>query len=232
MNAILLALAAVFLLTGFAPQDAPPAADEEDPEFTNVDPREPLRRPDAPELPDTPMTTMPTPAIEAPSTDQELGMPEPERYGRAKLESASGSDVSGTLNFHEDGGETRIRGKLEGLEPGRHALHVHVSGDCSAADASSAGGHFAPDDDPHGDPGTVTERHHVGDLGNIVADDSGVAEIDKTDAEMTLGSGDNTILDRAVIVHARADDMESQPAGAAGDRIACGVVNLEVAPAY
>jgi Cu-Zn family superoxide dismutase len=107
-------------------------------------------------------------------------------------------------------------------------FHVHELGDCSAADASSAGGHFRPFANPHG--GRDADRRHVGDLGNLTANASGVAEADFVDSRVTLGgpalSGTASILGRAVIVHRQRDDLTSQPSGDAGARVACGVVGF------
>lgn len=146
---------------------------------------------------------------------------------RAILEPASGSDVRGQVNFVEKNGALQIAASVRGLDPGRHGLHLHENGDCSAPDASSAGGHFAPDGDPHGAPQDPPGQHHVGDLGNLQANDAGKGRQITTDGELTL-QGENGVVGRAVIVHAGADDMTSQPSGDAGKRIACGVVTMLV----
>jgi len=202
-------------------------------EATGVDPREALRGPEEPEVGDPGMAQQKVDETLAPDTDAAPLQPvDPTLFADAEISGASGSGVSGQLRFRQDEGVMHIDGTLRGLEPGDHALHVHVVGDCSAPDAASAEGHFAPDDDPHGSPREIPAEHHVGDLGNITADETGVAEFEKTDAEMTLGTGGYTIIDRAIVVHAEADDLVSQPAGDAGDRVGCGVVELDVAPAY
>lgn len=141
----------------------------------------------------------------------------------AKLEAASESEADGTLAFAEDDGYLRITGEINGLSPGVHGLHVHEIGDCSAPDASSAGGHYAPRSSQHGAPTQPAELHHAGDLGNIVADADGRATVDVIDDGLTL-SGPETIVGRAIVVHADPDDLVSQPAGNSGDRVACGVV--------
>ena len=151
---------------------------------------------------------------------------------QATIEPASGRRVTGTLEFREEGDSVAIEGELHGLEPGIHGLHIHAAGDCTSPDATSAGGHFAPDDDQHGSPASLPPFHHVGDLGNISADEDGIAVIEKSDSEMTLGTGENTIVSRAVIVHAEPDDLHSQPSGDAADRIGCGVVTRVLDAAY
>ncbi len=140
------------------------------------------------------------------------------------LAGASGSLVSGTLTLIQTDAGVRIQGDLGGLAPGStHGFHVHETGDCSAADASSAGGHFNPAGSPHGKPETA--RHHAGDIDNITVDASGVAHVDATVVGAVLGGGASTnILGRALVVHAAPDDYRTQPSGNSGKRIACGVV--------
>lgn len=146
----------------------------------------------------------------------------------ARLAPTEGYQATGEVTFKYVEGVMLISGTVRGVEPGPHGFHVHEVGDCSAPDASSAGGHFAPDGDPHGSPDSINEKHHVGDLGNIVANDDGVADIDISDAEMTLDAGPKSVLGRSVIVHAGEDDFVSQPSGDAGPRIACGIIHQEI----
>src|SRR5690606_25924262 len=109
-----------------------------------------------------------------------------------------------------------------GLSAGMHGFHIHETGDCSAPDASSAGAHFAPQGNPHGSP-TMEEPHHAGDMGNIRADDNGVAMVQLTFDTLSLESP-NSIVGKAVIIHAQVDDLQTQPSGNAGDPVACGVI--------
>ncbi|TZF85172.1 superoxide dismutase family protein, partial [Cognatilysobacter lacus] len=117
-----------------------------------------------------------------------------------------------------------LTGDIGGLAPNStHGLHVHETGDCSAADATSAGPHFNPAGRAHGGPDS--HAHHAGDLPNIVAGADGVAHVDLHLNGLTLGGpAAGNILNRALVVHAQPDDYSSQPAGNAGARIACGVV--------
>lgn len=108
-----------------------------------------------------------------------------------------------------------------------HGFHVHEFGDCRAADATSAGGHFNPAQMPHGAP-TEVERH-LGDLGNLQSDAAGVAKLSVVDGHLAM-SGPHSILGRAVIVHIQADDLISQPVGNAGARVLCGVIGVAKAP--
>ena len=140
------------------------------------------------------------------------------------LNPTQGNDVKGTVTFTKNGAGVRVVADVTGLTPGEHGFHIHEKGDCSAPDASSAGGHFNPTGAAHGAPGA--EQHHIGDLGNLTADSSGKAHLDKVMPFLTM-SGTNSILGRSVIVHAGKDDLTSQPAGNAGARVACGVINAE-----
>ncbi len=144
----------------------------------------------------------------------------------ANVAPASASLVSGRLSITAVDGGVRIEGELGGLgRGGTHAIHVHERGDCSAADGSSAGGHFNPGAAAHGRAGSGA--HHLGDMDNLVANTSGVASVNLRLAGVTLGSGaPNDILGRALVIHANADDYSSQPAGNSGARVACGVIEI------
>lgn len=124
------------------------------------------------------------------------------------------------------GGGVHATGEVGGLAPGSaHGFHVHEKGDCSAADATSAGAHFNPFDKPHGKSDSVA--HHAGDIDNIVAGRDGVAKVDLHLRGVTLGGGAvNDIAGRAFVVHAAPDDYATQPAGNAGARVACGVIKV------
>jgi Cu-Zn family superoxide dismutase len=137
-----------------------------------------------------------------------------------KLESKSGSEVTGTITFTKSGDDVQVVGDITGLKPGKHGFHLHDKGDCSAADAASAGPHFNPGQHKHGGP-TTTERHE-GDLGNIEADASGKAHIDWK-GKMSL-SGAESIIGKSVVVHEKEDDLKTDPSGNSGARQACGVI--------
>ena len=141
----------------------------------------------------------------------------------AVIEPASNSKVTGTVTFTKSGDEVKVVADLSGLTPGTHGFHIHEFGDCSAPDATSAGGHFNPEKHQHGAP-TASDRH-AGDLGNIEADASGKAHLELTDKELKL-SGDESIIGHAVIVHEKADDLKTQPTGNAGGRVGCGVIGI------
>lgn len=140
-----------------------------------------------------------------------------------QLAPTQGNDVAGELRLTAEGEGVRVTGMVSGLEPdSTHGIHIHEKGDCSAPDASSAGEHFGPLGNPHGAPGPGT---HVGDLGNITANETGVAPVDVRSTTATLRSGAATdVSGRAVIVHANPDDLQTQPSGDSGSRVACGVI--------
>jgi Cu-Zn family superoxide dismutase len=140
----------------------------------------------------------------------------------AVLHPASGSQVMGTVTFTKTGDTVQVVADITGLTPGKHAFHIHEFGDCSAADASSAGSHFNPMKKPHGAPDSP--ERHAGDMGNLEADSTGKAHLELKDSMLKL-SGENSILGHAVIVHEKVDDW-SQPVGNAGGRQACGVIGV------
>lgn len=139
----------------------------------------------------------------------------------ARVEGVAGDqDVRGTVRFEPRQGGMWVRAELTGLEPGPHGFHVHEHGSCADA-AEAAGGHFAPEGEPHGPP--TAEKRHVGDLGNLEADATGRVVYERLDAELVL-DGPKSIVGRAIVVHAAADDLSTQPSGGSGGRIACGVI--------
>ena len=142
---------------------------------------------------------------------------------KAELQSKSGSSVTGALSLRQESAGVRITGDVRGLAPAStHGFHVHEKGDCSAPDASSAGPHFNPGGSPHGKMGAGP--HHAGDMPNIVADKRGTARVDVLVPGATLGEGANSVTGRAIVVHRDPDDYQTQPAGNAGPRVACGVI--------
>jgi len=139
------------------------------------------------------------------------------------LSPTDGSEAQGAVTFTQVESGILVVADLVGLEPGSHGFHIHEFGDCSAADGTSAGGHFNPEGTEHGAPSD--SHRHVGDLGNVTADDAGTVHYEFTDTHISF-SGPNSIIGRGVIVHAGADDLTTQPTGAAGGRVACGVVGI------
>jgi len=132
-------------------------------------------------------------------------------------------NVSGTVTFTDREGGVFIEARITGLAPGAHGFHIHQFGDLTTTDGKAAGGHYNPEDHDHSGPSS--NRRHVGDLGNIVADANGVAEYSRYDEDLSL-IGKYSILGRGVIIHAGEDDQRSQPTGNAGSRVGYGVIGI------
>lgn len=145
----------------------------------------------------------------------------------ADLMTADG-ELVGTVRFRQlETGDVQVTADLSNVPVttgAEHGFHVHETGECTPPDFTSAGGHFAPMGHPHGAP-TDAERH-AGDLGNITVATGGTATLNLTTDMLTVGDGPSTVVGKAVILHEGRDDLESQPTGDAGGRLACGVVAL------
>ena len=151
------------------------------------------------------------------------------RAGKVEVKPMNGSEVRGILTVTPiaNGGGILIEGNLTGLKPNSlHGFHIHENGKC--ASDSAPGGHFNPTREPHGNIDQV--KSHVGDLGNIVADEHGAVELSIRKKEATLFKGDKGIMGRSMIVHASADDLHSQPSGKSGPFIACGIIDWVLQP--
>jgi superoxide dismutase, Cu-Zn family len=140
----------------------------------------------------------------------------------ANLAPTAGNRAAGTVTFTPTGDRVRVVAKVTGLTQGMHGFHIHEKGDCSAADAMSAGGHFNPTNKPHGNP--ATPDHHGGDMPMLEADAAGNAALDVTLDTIKLDTGANGVIGRAVVVHKDPDDYKTQPTGNSGARVACGVI--------
>jgi Cu-Zn family superoxide dismutase len=165
-------------------------------------------------------------AAEERLAEEHAGLPEtpPIHNAVASLHPASNSGARGVVRFGaagEDG--IRVTSSFTGLEPGSHAYHVHLRGDCSAPDASSAGPHFdfqTPEAEPN------ESSRILGDLGEIMANDAGLAEHSALLPHADMDRSPGSILGRAVVLHARGNDPDAPPGGDAGMRIACGVIGI------
>ncbi|ACY17172.1 superoxide dismutase family protein [Haliangium ochraceum] len=171
------------------------------------------------------------PAVEPEAAEPEAAeaeAAEPEEMdalmARAKLQSVEGQSIEGEVSFKEAGDGIEIHLNVQGLEAGKHGFHIHETGDCSAPDFKSAGGHFNPAQHDHGEPGPSS---HAGDLGNIEVGADGTSEATMTSTDIILREGANSVVGKAVVIHAGADDLKSQPSGDAGGRVACGVIELD-----
>lgn len=142
----------------------------------------------------------------------------------AVLRDSAGRSVGvATLVERSDGVSVGV--SVTGLPPGPHGLHIHERGACTAPDFASAGGHFAPAGRPHG--AQTDGGPHAGDLPNLVVSGDGAGRLATHNGRVTLGAGAAGLFDgdgSAIVVHAGPDDGRSQPSGASGARIACGVI--------
>lgn len=145
------------------------------------------------------------------------------RHANAVIYPTKGSTVSGLVTFNQETDGLHINATFSGLKPGNHGFHIHEFGDCACDDAICAGNHFNPTNHPHGSP--VIPNRHVGDLGNVTADEQGNATYSYVDRLTTL-NGPHSIIGRSVIIHTDADDFTTQPTGNSGARIGCGVIGI------
>ncbi len=143
---------------------------------------------------------------------------------KSTITTTDGSDKEmGQIYLRPVDNGVQVYGKLTGMQPGETvALHIHETGSCGNM-GKDAGGHFNPDNYPHSNPDDM--KGHAGDLPNVTADENGVAPINYVNKQISVAQAGKYSVNRlAFIVHAGADDYTSQPAGAAGDRIGCGII--------
>lgn len=176
--------------------------------------------------PVAPLTTSSDPVAPKSPVILKTGVP----FAGAKLEARSGSKASGTVTFTKEREGIRVNAKVSGLAAGTHGFHIHEKGDCSAPDASSAGGHFNPGGSEHGDP--KMKNRHAGDMGNIEIKKDGTGSLMLKVSDPKNFSAWAEIGGKAVILHEKADDLKTQPTGNAGARIACGLIELSPATTH
>jgi Cu-Zn family superoxide dismutase len=148
----------------------------------------------------------------------------PIRHAVAQLHPTEGHEARGVAHFETTDAGLRVTIEMQGLSEGEHGTHVHLLGDCTAADATSAGTHFnfrGSSVSPPDDIDRIT-----GDLGNVTAGPDGKATLEATVAAASL-QGDFSILGRSVVVHEKPNDPTQPPIGAAGARLACGVIGID-----
>jgi len=144
------------------------------------------------------------------------------------LKDAMGKEV-GTAKLSDGPGGKGVKIQLDvkNLPPGEHAFHIHMTAKCEAPMFTTAGGHFNPTNAHHGMNNADSPKPHAGDMPNFTVKPNGTAKITVNDPAVTLGDGSNSVFANggtALMIHAKADDLKSDPAGNAGDRIACGTI--------
>jgi superoxide dismutase, Cu-Zn family len=143
-----------------------------------------------------------------------------------QLKDAKGTSVGTAVVSEVKGGSgVTIKLNLMNLPPGDHALHIHQNPKCEAPGFTTAGGHFNPEKKQHGMDNPA--GHHAGDMPNFTVDAKGKAKTTVTDSSVNMGDDDHSVFANggtALMIHAKADDMKTDPTGNAGDRIACGTI--------
>lgn len=149
---------------------------------------------------------------------------EPLTVALAILTPTEGNQVTGSVKFTQSERSIKVTANLTGLQPNTvHAWHIHEFGDASSLDGKAMGGHYNPEEMPHGLPNNP--ERHAGDLGNLKADSRGDVMKEITVDNITINGTKNPILGRGLIIHAETDDG-GQPTGNAGGRIAQGVIGV------
>jgi Cu-Zn family superoxide dismutase len=143
---------------------------------------------------------------------------------KVEMKDAQGKSV-GTVIVWQQGPGVALQLSLHGLPAGEHAIHFHTNAKCEAPDFKSAGAHFNPENKKHGLENP--EGHHAGDMLNFTVAANGRAKAKLEDKDVTLLEGNHSLFSNggtSIIIHAKADDMKTDPSGNSGDRIACGVI--------
>jgi Cu-Zn family superoxide dismutase len=178
----------------------------------------------AEEEPEDEMTTGMEPTTGTPMTTEEPMAQMEEMSAMATLENATGESV-GTVTFTSENGSVRVVADFQNAgAAGMHGFHVHEAGECTPPDFTTAGGHFNPEGVDHACPPTTPR--HAGDMGNVELGEDGSATFEYSASDISLGTGPNSIVGKAVILHEGEDDCATQPTGDAGARLACGLIAL------
>ncbi len=148
------------------------------------------------------------------------------KSAHADIMNGQGAKI-GTAKITSSGKGVKIAVSVSQLTAGEHGIHIHTVGKCEGPAFASAGGHFNPTSAHHGINNTQDPHPHVGDLANLTVDPSGKGKATFTVEGATLGDGANSLFHEggtAIVIHAKADDLMSDPSGNSGDRVACGVI--------
>lgn len=144
----------------------------------------------------------------------------------ADIVNAQGATI-GHAQFSAVSGGVKVSVTVSQLTPGEHGIHIHNVGKCDGPAFTTAGAHFNPTSAHHGVNNAQTPHPHLGDLPNLTVSDKGTGKLTFTVQGATLGNDANSLLHdggTSLVVHAKPDDMMTDPSGNSGDRIACGVI--------
>jgi Cu-Zn family superoxide dismutase len=153
-----------------------------------------------------------------------LSLPLFARTIKVEMKDGSGTNV-GSAAVKNAGKGIEIKLNLHDMPAGEHAIHIHQNAKCDAPDFKSAGPHFNPDSKKHGLDNP--DGPHAGDMQNFIVSHTGHAKVSIRNPNVTLGKGANSVFSNggtALVIHAKVDDMKTDPSGNSGDRIACGVI--------
>jgi Cu-Zn family superoxide dismutase len=162
-----------------------------------------------------------TPAAPATPAPMAASTPAAAASAKATLKAATGDKPSGTVTFTQQADGVHVAVDLAGATPGKHGLHIHQNGDCTPP-FKTAGDHFNADNHDHAC--SPTPSRHTGDIGNVEVKADGTGHWEGVVDQISLTDPAHQVTGKSVVLHAKEDDCKTQPSGASGDRIACGVI--------